>query len=85
VVGATVVGAYEEFTINQSTGRVEIMKNIQVAVKGSILTLTVDLSKTQGQSASGKSTMIATTEGNQKVTKFGGKDVSLGLNLYTKA
>lgn len=60
------------------------MKNIQVAVKGNILTLTVDMSKTFGSSASGKSTIIASTEGNQKLAKIGGKDVTVGFNAYTK-
>jgi len=60
------------------------MKNVQVAVKGSILTLTVDMSKTFGPSASGKTTIISSTEGNQKLATIGGKDVTVGLNVYTK-
>jgi hypothetical protein len=58
-------------------------KNVETKVVGNILTITVDLSKEFGKSASGKSNVIATTEGN--VTIEGSKDVKMGLNIYTKA
>jgi hypothetical protein len=58
-------------------------KNVEMSVKGNVLTITVDLSKTQGLSASGKSNVIATTEGN--ITIPDTKDVKLGLNIYTRA
>jgi len=47
---------------------------------GSKLTITVDTSKRFGKSASGKNTVIASTEGN--VTLEGG--VTVGLNVYIK-
>ena len=58
------------------------MKNVEMTVIGDILTIKVDLSKTYGKSSSGKSTIIASTEGNVSVP---GKDeVKIGLNVYTK-
>lgn len=56
------------------------MKNIEMTVKGNVLTITVDLSKEFGRSASGKSVIIASTEGNVAVE--GGAIV--GLNVYRK-
>ncbi len=58
------------------------MKNIEMSVKGDILTITVDISKTFGRSSSGKSTIIASTEGNVSVP--GRDEVKIGLNVYTK-
>lgn len=58
------------------------MLNITTAIKGNILTLTVDLSKNHGMSASGKSNVIASSQGNVSVP---GKDeIKFGLNVYTK-
>jgi len=58
------------------------MKNVEFSVNGDVLTIKVDLSKTYGKSSSGKSTIIASTEGNVSVP---GKDeVKIGLNVYTK-
>jgi len=58
------------------------MKNIKMNVTGDILTIKVDLSKTFGKSSSGKSTIIASTEGNISVP--GKEEVKIGLNVYTK-
>jgi len=58
------------------------MKNIEMNVTGDILTIKVDLSKTFGKSSSGKSTIIASTEGNISVP--GKEEVKIGLNVYTK-
>jgi hypothetical protein len=57
------------------------MKNIETSVKGDKLTITVDLSKDFGASASGKSTIIASSEGNQQVAE----GVKFGLNVYAPA
>lgn len=57
------------------------MKNIQMTTKGDILTITVDLSKNFGPSASGKTIIIASTEGNQQVE---GNPAIVGLNVYRK-
>jgi len=58
------------------------MKNVTTAVKGNKLVIEVDLSKNFGPSKSGKTVIIASTEGNQKVD---GADAILGLNIYKKA
>lgn len=58
------------------------MKNIEMNVDGDILTIKVDLSKTFGKSGSGKSTIIASTEGNISVP--GKEEIKIGLNVYTK-
>jgi hypothetical protein len=55
------------------------MKNVEMSVKGKILTITVDLSKTFGKSKSGKTTIIASTEGNVRVE---GNEAVIGLNVY---
>jgi len=55
------------------------MQNVQMQVTGDKLTITIDLSKSQGPSKSGKSEIIATTGGNASVP---GKPFKLGLNLY---
>ena len=59
------------------------MKNIEMSVKGDILTITVDLSKRFGKSSSGKSVIVASTEGNQAVPGY--DDIKAGINIYTKA
>lgn len=56
------------------------MKNIDMTVDGHILTIKVDLSKDHGPSKSGKTTIIATSEGNQEVP--GNDDMKIGLNVF---
>jgi hypothetical protein len=56
------------------------MKNIEMKLEGTKLTIVVDISKDFGRSASGKSTIIASTEGNQAVAP----GTFLGLNVYKK-
>ncbi len=58
------------------------MKNINMTLDGNILTIKVDLSKEFGPSTSGKTTIIASTEGNKAVP--GKEDVKIGLNVYKK-
>ncbi len=55
------------------------MKNISLNVKDNILTITIDLSKTFGLSKSGKSEIIATTNGNVNIPNT---DAKIGLNVY---
>ena len=57
------------------------MKNIELKVEGNVLTVKIDLSKTFGASGSGKSIIIATTEGNQAVAP----GIMAGINVYKKA
>jgi hypothetical protein len=58
------------------------MKNIEMTTEGNILTIKVDISQRFGLSSSGKSTIIASTEGNQSVP--GHEAIKIGLNVYTK-
>ena len=55
------------------------MKNIEMEIKGNILTLKVDLSKEFGPSSSGKTIIVASTEGNVSAP---GRDEKIGLNIY---
>ena len=57
------------------------MKNVEMKIEGNILTIKVDLSKEFGPSASGKTTIIASTEGNISVPD---RDEKVGLNVYKK-
>lgn len=56
------------------------MKNCEVSIKDQLLTIKVDLSKELGKSKSGKSNMIATTNGNVYVPMS--KGIKFGLNVY---
>ena len=53
-----------------------------MSTEGNILTIKVDLSKEFGPSASGKTIIIASTEGN--VTIPGHEGAKVGLNVYRK-
>ena len=57
------------------------MKNIEMSTEGNILTIKIDLSQRFGKSSSGKSTIVASTEGNQSVP--GHEEIKIGLNVYT--
>ncbi len=48
-----------------------------------IMTLKIDLNLDLGKSSSGKSDIIATSEGNQKID--GGNAAIIGLNVYRKS
>ncbi len=54
------------------------MFNVTTKLTGKVLTITVDTSKVLGPSASGKSEIIASTQGNALLE--GG--IKLGLNVY---
>ena len=56
------------------------MKNVEMSVTGNTLTIKVDISKQFGPSKSGKTTIIASTEGNVGVPTR--EDVRVGLNIY---
>ena len=58
------------------------MKNIEMTVEGNILTIKVDLTKEFGPSASGKTIIIASTEGNISIP--GHEEGKIGLNVYKK-
>ena len=57
------------------------MKNVKLAVSGNILTITVDLTQEFGPSSSGKTIIIASTEGNFPLP---GRTEVVGLNVYRK-
>lgn len=57
------------------------MKNVEMHVEGTILTIKVDLSKDFGLSGSGKNIIIASTEGNVGLAN---RDEKIGLNVYRK-
>ena len=60
------------------------MKNIEMTVEGDKLTIIINLSKNYGPSKSGKTTIIASTEGNQIIPTEDSRQIVLGLNLYQK-
>lgn len=57
------------------------MQNVQITVEGDTLTIKADLTKDFGPSSSGKTTIVATTSGNQTV-EHKGKTFKVGLNIY---
>jgi len=58
------------------------MKNIEMKVEGDILSIRINLAEDFGLSSSGKSRIIASTEGNQPVE--GSPGVFVGINCYKK-
>ena len=56
------------------------MRNIEMTISGDKLTVIVDLKKNFGKSKSGKSVIVASTEGNQSLAYK--ESMKLGLNLY---
>ncbi len=56
--------------------------DIDAQYKDGILTLTIDLKKRLRPSASGKTTIVATSAGNQAIA--GGGGVIIGVNAYVK-
>ena len=59
------------------------MKNCEMKLNGNILTITVDISEEFGKSASGKSIIIGSTEGNVSIPEK--DDIKIGLNVYRKS
>ena len=57
------------------------MKNVKLSVSGNTLTITVDLTQEFGPSSSGKTIIIASTEGNFPLP---GRTKVVGLNVYRK-
>jgi len=56
-----------------------LMKNVEMTVEGEALIIKVDLSKDFGPSKSGKTIIIASTEGNVSVPE---RVEKIGLNVY---
>ena len=57
------------------------MKNVEMTVEGNVLTIKVDLTKEFGPSSSGKTIIIASTEGNVSILD---REEKVGLNVYRK-
>ena len=57
------------------------MKNVEMTVAGNILTIKIDLTQEFGPSASGKTIIIASTEGNITIPE---REEKVGLNVYRK-
>jgi hypothetical protein len=57
------------------------VKNVKYSVSGNTLTITVDLTQEFGPSSSGKTIIIASTEGNFPLP---GRTEVVGLNVYRK-
>ncbi|MCZ6800121.1 MAG: hypothetical protein O7F12_06495 [Nitrospirae bacterium] len=57
------------------------MKNVDLTVEGTTLTIKIDLSKEFGPSSSGKTIIIASSEGNVTIP---GREEKIGLNVYKK-
>ncbi len=55
------------------------MKNVEMIVEGDTLLIRVDLMKEFGRSKSGKTIIVASTEGNATVP---GRKEKIGLNVY---
>ena len=59
------------------------MRNIETSVSGNILTLKIDLTADKSESSSGKSLIIASTEGNVSIDEAH-PEIKMGINVYTK-
>jgi hypothetical protein len=59
------------------------VENIKIETKGNQLIITIDASQDLGMSKSGKTRLVASTQGNQKIN-IGGTDLFLGINAYRK-
>ncbi len=57
------------------------MKNVEMSMEENILTIKVDMTKEFGPSSSGKTIIIASTEGNVSVPD---RNEKVGLNVYRK-
>lgn len=56
------------------------MENVKLEKKGNILTVTIDLSVKGSPSASGKTMVLASTKGNQKIEDT--ENTYIGINVY---
>ena len=73
------IAVVPDIAAGQSEGK--SMKNVEMKVDGNVLTIKVDLTKEYGPSSSGKTIIIASTEGNVSIPD---RDEKVGLNVYRK-
>lgn len=59
------------------------MKNCEITIKNKKMTIEIDLEKAYGDSKSGKTIIIASTEGNVR-PDADQPDLMVGLNVYRK-
>jgi hypothetical protein len=59
------------------------MENVKVTTKGSIITIEIDSAVDLGPSKSGKSRLVASSQGNHKIA-VAGRELFIGINAYTK-
>ena len=76
----------ETLTMRRMTMATILGRNVEVVVKGKVLTITIDLAAEGHPSASGKTLTIATTGGNQVISgaDHSKGEVKLGVNVYRK-
>lgn len=60
------------------------MDHTTITVEGKKLHIVADLDHPGSRSSSGKTTILASTQGNAKVTVLGIGEVSVGLNVFRK-
>lgn len=73
-------------TKTQKGGR-QGVKNVEMTVDGNILTIKVNLTKDFGPSSSGKTIIIASSEGNVPIPdreEMDREEIKVGLNVYKK-
>lgn len=58
------------------------VKNVEMTVDGNTLIIKVDLTREFGPSSSGKTIIVASTEGNQPIPD---REEKVGLNVFKKA
>lgn len=58
------------------------MKNVHMSLSGNTLVIEVDITKTFGPSSSGKTVIVASTEGNVSIPDH--ENIKVGLNVYKK-
>lgn len=76
------LNVYRTANSRQGKGRVKSFKNLEMNVEENVLTITVDLSQELGPSKSGKTVIIASTEGNRLIF---GRSEKIGMNVYRAA
>ena len=61
------------------------MRNVEAEIDGQWLTMRVNLAEEEELSGSGKSMVIASSEGNQSVGEYQGRTIKVGVNVYYPA
>lgn len=60
------------------------MNNVKMEVKGNELTIKIDLSADTHPSKSGKTMVIASTEGNKRIPDNAQSEIFAGVNVYRR-